>query len=468
VSGLTFNLITSWLSEAGWLAGEPRSIGTPVDEAIEGACIDSRLASVGCVFVALAGERTDGHRHVDDAVSRGAVAAIVSADKLQEVSEEVYGSVLLIPVEDPLAALQCVGRRWREGFPGLVRIAVTGSNGKTTTKDLIASILSASGSTIASRGNYNSDIGMPVELLRIRGYHNFGVFEAGMNRPGEISELAALLQPDVALITNVGSAHVGMIGTRRGIAEEKKSIFSLFDGSQTAVIPSSGAYSQLLGDGVNGTVVAYGPASAGLRGIGEITATGTILRLLEGDVSLGLPGRHMVQNALAAITVARILDMPFEAIRSGIEAMKPVFGRSEVVRGRVTVIQDCYNANPESMDSALDLLLSVGRNSRRIAILGAMKELGEESEELHRNLFVQATESDIDELWFVGAEFSSFRDSTDRRIRWFDDGQWRGLEVAAREIEDGATVLVKGSRLMELERLTPVIQGQPVAGGAHG
>jgi len=192
VIGIELRLIESWLQSANLLHVRPQVLGTPVSDAVGSACVDSRLTKPGCLFVALPGERSDGHSFVDDAVGRGAVAAFVRADRLAEVQSSVFGSATLYPVDDTLKALQEIARRWREMHPDLVRVGITGSNGKTTTKELVSAILSRSGPTVYSHGNYNSDIGLPVELLRIRSEHRFGVFELGMNRPGEIGELAKL------------------------------------------------------------------------------------------------------------------------------------------------------------------------------------------------------------------------------------------------------------------------------------
>ena len=192
MTGIALRLITSWLEAGDLLQAEPQVLGTPVSDCVGAACVDSRLATPGCLFVALPGDRADGHGFVDDAIGRGAVAAIVSADRLAGVRGTVYGSATLFPVANPLDALQEIARKWREMHPDLVRVAITGSNGKTTTKELVAAMLSRAGSTVHSHGNYNSDIGLPVELLRIRPEHRFGVFELGMNRLGEIAELARL------------------------------------------------------------------------------------------------------------------------------------------------------------------------------------------------------------------------------------------------------------------------------------
>ncbi|MBU8913159.1 MAG: UDP-N-acetylmuramoyl-tripeptide--D-alanyl-D-alanine ligase [Spirochaetales bacterium] len=458
MTGIELRLIASWLQSAGLLRAEPQVLGTPVSDTVGSACVDSRLTIPGCLFVALPGERSDGHSFVDDAVGRGAVAAFVRADRLAEVQSSVFGSATLYPVDDTLKALQEIARRWREMHPDLVRVGITGSNGKTTTKELVAAMLSRSGPTVYSHGNYNSDIGLPVELLRIRSEHRFGVFELGMNRPGEISELAELVDPDVALITNVGSAHVGMLGSRRRIAEEKKEIFSRFRGDQTAIVPPSGEFSRYLASEVAGTVLRHSRSTAGVVRIENRNLGGTILHLREGSVRLRLPGDHMVANALAALSVARVLNIPFDAMRAGIESVEPMFGRTQVFQERVTVVQDCYNANPESMATALSMLSEIPTAGRRIAILGAMKELGDESAAAHRSVVQRALSTGVDEVWLVGDEFVDAAGPSAENVRGFRYDEWEDLEHDAAEIADGDAVLLKGSRLLELERLTPVIQ----------
>ena len=464
--------ITATLRGAGLLDAPPQAVGTPIQDTVSGACVDSRLARPGCLFVALKGERTDGHRFVDDAVQRGSVAALIAASELKAVRRSLYGSALLIPVADPLRDLHAIAREWRTRFPGLKRIGITGSNGKTTTKEMLASILGSAGATVYSHGNYNSDIGLPLEVLRIRDFHAFGVFELGMNRPGEIGELAELVEPEIAVITNVGSAHIGMVGSRRAIAEEKKQITSRFTGSQTAVLPASGEFARFLATEIRGKVIRYGRSSAGVQRVEQRGLEGSTLYLKEGEVHLRLAGDHMVANALAALTVARLLDVPFEAIRNGIESIGPMFGRTEVIEGRVTILQDCYNANPESMATALELLERTAASGRRIAILGAMKELGAESEHSHRALVQRALSTNLDELWLYGDEFAAAEPPTsDSPVRLFHDHEWGEVVRFSREIRDGDTVLIKGSRSMELERLTPIIEEEAMAaaqGGADG
>ncbi len=458
MSGVSVESLTTWLAEDGHLVDRVAVIGAPLAREINGACIDSRLVRPGDLFVALPGERTDGHEFVDHAVQSGAVCALVAADRLAQLRPNVFGSVRLVPVDDTLAALQSLSLRWRRLFPELVRIGITGSNGKTTTKEMIAAILSLVAPTVSSRGNYNSDIGLPVELLRVRAEHQYGVFEMGMNRPGEIALLAGLVEPDIGLITNIGCAHVGMVGTEHDVALEKRAIFSRFTGEQIAVVPAGDRYADLLAGDVDGHVVRYDMQSAGVSRVEPRGLDGSRLHCVEGPIDLKLPGGPMVTNAIAAMTVVRQLDVPFERIRDGLEQLRPVFGRLEIIRGDLTLIRDCYNANPESMRPALDLLAGSATRGRRVAVLGAMKELGEHSAEAHRELVRYVDELDLDEVWLVGDEFVAIKESgLARGARVFGYDQWDELVAAAGDLGPGDVVLLKGSRALSLERLTPVV-----------
>ncbi len=458
MSGVPIDTIGGWLAADGHLVDRVAVIGAPLAREVTGACVDSRLVRPGDLFVALPGERTDGHEFVDHAVQSGAVCALVAADRLAVLRPKVYGSVRLFPVDDTLAALQSLSLRWRRGFSELTRIGITGSNGKTTTKEMIAAILSLVAPTVSSRGNYNSDIGLPIELLRIRSHHRYGVFEMGMNRPGEIGLLAGLVEPDIGLVTNVGRAHVGMVGSEDDVAREKRAVFSRFTGEQTAVVPAGDRYADVLARDVNGHVVRYDMQTAGISRVESRGIDGSRLHCAEGTIDLKLPGGPMVTNAIAAMTIVRRLGAPFECIRDGLEQLTPVFGRLEIFRGEVTLIRDCYNANPESMRPALDLLASSPVRGRRVAVLGAMKELGDHSEEAHRELVRYTRELELDVVWLVGDEFAGVEErgiAGETRVFGYD--QWQDLVSAAGQLQVGDIILLKGSRALALERLTPVV-----------
>lgn len=468
MNGIGLFAVEAWLRDCKQFVGQVVVVGTPLIRQIEGAVVDSRLAQPNSLFVALPGAHTDGHQYVEQAVQRGSVAALVDSTKMEEVRRSVFGSVALFPVRDPLTSMQEIALRWRKQFPSLKRIAVTGSNGKTSTKEMIVSILTRVGETVYSHGNYNSEIGLPLELLRIRERHQFGVFELGMNKVGEMATLARLVDPDVALITNIGTAHIGMLGSRERIAEEKREIFSQFSGEQIAIVPSESAVTRIDEAAINGSLVEYSAKIAGVTGVEQHGLRGSLIKTAAGNISFGLAGAHMLENAYAAMTVGKVLNVPFDLIREGIEMTIPSFGRTEIIGGDITIIQDCYNANPESMRTAIALLEESEAAGRRIAILGAMKELGDESEAAHRAIVQTALSANIDEVWLFGAEFAeSVGPVTGERLCVFLPDEWDDAVEALSALNSGDVVLLKGSRSTELERLTPVIQELSSRAEAH-
>ena len=455
---LRLKLIEEWLREGEFLIGEVATIGAPPAGPIGRVCLDSRLAQPGSLFVALVGDRVDGHRFVDEANRNGAVAALVSHERIGDLRRRLPGSITLIPVTDQLVALQYLATRWRSGFSELLRVGVTGSNGKTTTKEMISAILSHMGPTVRSAGNFNSEIGLPMEILKIRAAHVYGVFEMGINRVGEMEILASMVEPNVGLITNIGTAHLGMFGSRSELIREKGRIFSRFGAEDVAVLPDDDEIVASLSDSVPGRVVRYTAKTAGIDDVTYLGLEGSLLRLSGGEVRLNVPGRRMVENATAALTVCRLLGADDHEIADGLDAFRSISGRAELIEGPVTIIQDAYNANPESVRASLDLLSEV-QGGRRIAVIGAMKELGELAPDAHREIYRYARSLGIDQVWFVGDEFAAVIPEPPSGFRVFADNRWSELENAARGFRDGDTVLLKGSRAVALERLLPVIEG---------
>jgi UDP-N-acetylmuramoyl-tripeptide--D-alanyl-D-alanine ligase len=462
VTGLSLAQLIEWLREGKQLAAEPVRIGSPTTVEFGQICLDSRLAQPGSLFVALAGERVDGHAYIDDANRHGAAAALVDHEKLPSAQASVYGSIILLPVLDPLHSIQLVAERWRQQFPDLFRVGVTGSNGKTTTKEMIASILSRVAPTVRSTGNFNSEIGLPAEILRIRDNHRFGVFEMGINRVGEMPLLARMVEPDCAVITNIGSAHIGMFGSRDTLIAEKRSIFDRFGDSSVAVIPDDPELELVLRSGMPGRTIRYNQDTAGVRSVSPGGLSGSELELEEGAAHLPLPGEKMVQNALCALTVCRHLGAGARALVDGLEAAPAMPGRLQIVEGPITIIQDAYNANPESVRASLELLADTPAEGRRVAIVGAMKELGDFAHDGHREVWRYASALGLDLLWLIGDEFVEVVTQSVPEIRVFGDTQWSQLEHAVKALHAGDVVLLKGSRSVGLERLLPVIEEVPV------
>jgi UDP-N-acetylmuramoyl-tripeptide--D-alanyl-D-alanine ligase len=437
------------------------------DLGIESVAHDSRAASRGSLFVALPGERTDGHEFLGAAAASGAAALLVSDAQAARRHAELDALAIryglgIVSVADTLAGLQNLARARMRSLTSVTRIGVTGSNGKTTTKEIIGGLLSRQAPTAVNEGNLNSEIGLPLACFGVSPGHRYAVFEMGMNRRGEMDVLADIVRPDLALITNVGTAHIGLLGSRDAIAAEKKRIFAHFDGRQTGFLPEEERYRAFLAEGVRGKMVVFGPGSTpGFGGSENMGLGGTLIHWEGFRIRFPLFGPHNLANALGALSVARELGVPNAEIRGGLEAVTPLFGRSQVIRGEVTVIADCYNANPDSMTRALEFLETLPWEGRRIAVLGGMRELGELAGPAHTELGERLRGTSLDAVLLFGAEMehawnAAAGGASAPRISWTVD-----MEVMGRRLQSlvrtGDVVLLKGSRGLELERLLPLL-----------
>ena len=460
-------------------AGEGKQAAEFRREGFSSVSVDSRELLPGALFVALRGAVQDGHAFVEKAFRDGASGALVALSALENPKlgllslAEKFNRVL-VAVDDTLKGLQNAAAFYLRQFPDLIRIGITGSMGKTTTKEIAAAIIGQEKAVVMNKGNLNSETGLPISVFEVRAHHEVGIFEAGMNRPGEISALAKILDPNLAVITNIGSAHIGILGSRDKIAEEKKKIFSEFNGTNTALIPVDDDYRDFLARDVNGKVVFYGastlPAFGGVKDLGlegtEIIWDGTPVRF-------GLPGRVNVTNAIAAAALALELPVSSSAIARGFASVKPIFGRGEIINGRSTLIRDCYNSNPESIDAALDFCDNLEWPGRKVYVLGAMLELGDISEKAHLDLGRRLASCRADMLFLLGdelrvaAEALAEENQHDREkgrrgsLNFFHTSSKNELSRALDNyIVNGDLVLLKGSRCYEMEELTAVLTGQ--------
>lgn len=417
---------------------------------------DTRTLTAGELFVALQGERFDGHDFIDTAVERGAAGAVV-ARPVQERLPEVR-------VADTRLALGDYAQSWREQFDIPV-IGVTGSNGKTTVKQLLASIMASKGETLATHGNLNNDIGVPLTLLELRTKHSAAVIEMGANHLGEIRYLARLARPTVGVVTNAGPAHLEGFGDLDGVARAKGELFEELQDGGTAVINTDDNYAdfwrelaaprRLLTFGLD-TKADFSLPTESL----ELTATGSrfCLQTPDGDVdiALHLPGRHNVRNALAAAAAAWAAGAQREHITRGLVASEGIAGRLRLLRGTHggQLVDDTYNANPASLRVALDWLH--GMNMPVVLVLGDMKELGPHSTELHADCGRYARTAGVVRLYGLG-EFSR------HAVQAFGPP---GVHCATPEIllqqlqadlTPDSTVLVKGSRGMRMERIVAAL-----------
>ncbi len=444
---------------------------------VRSVVIDSRRAVEGCLFVALPGERTDGHRYLEQAARAGAAAFLVSeqeaARRVAEISSLVARhGVLFVAVADTLAGLQDLARLHMRRNAAVTRIGVTGSNGKTTTKEIIGSILRRGAPTYMNEGNLNSEIGLPVACFGLTEEQRYAVLEMGMNHPGEMDVLADIARPDLALITNVGTAHIGLLGSQENIAREKKRIFAHYDGRQVGFLPEADRFRGFLAEGVPGRMILFGPGSTpGFQGSESKGLDGTIIHWEGSGIRFPLFGPHNLANALGAISVARELGVPNAEIIDGLEAVTPLFGRSQVLPGQVTVIADCYNANPDSMEQALTFFESLSWQGRRIGVLGGMRELGDDSTGAHAALGSRLRQTPLDAVVLFGEEMEPAWKAlagspAGARARWILTVDELGRDLAAR-VRPGDVVLLKGSRGLEMERILPVLTGS-AATDRHG
>ena len=438
---------------------------------IRGVAVDSRQVEEGFLFVALPGQRVDGHDFIPQSFERGAAAVMVSTAYWNERRGELEGllrkgrSLSVIQVKDTLVGLQKMAKAHLRRFPEALRIGVTGSNGKTTTKEILGAILALDRPTVISEGNLNSEIGLPLSCFRVTERHRTAVFEMGINHAGEMDVLADIYRPDVAAITNIGTAHIGLLGSRETIAREKKKIFDYFSGTQKAFIYESENYEDLLTDGVRGEIIRFGPTQTrGFEGSEDLGLDGTIIHWEGLRIRFPLFGAHNLRNALLSISVSAELGVSKENIKEGLETVRPLFGRSQIIRGPVTVIQDCYNANPDSFQQVFAFISALPWPGRKIGVFGSMGELGERSAEAHRRIGGQATSCGFQGLFLFGEEMeAAFREIRSRAfkgtVQWMTDIEALGSSLHS-YLREGDLLLIKGSRAVELERLLPeLIEG---------
>ncbi len=452
-----------WLSASagGRLAGNPGAAVSAVE-------VDSRAVRPGALFAALPGERADGHDFIAPALSAGATVILASEDGWKRRSasldpELARAGAAAVLVPDPLKALQEAARAWRLRFPGLVRVGITGSSGKTTTKECLGRILARKYRTAVNPGNLNSEIGLPQAMFLLRPEHEAGVFEMGINHAGEMDALVRVWEPSHALVTNIGTAHIGILGSRRAIAEEKRKIFSRIPASGTAFAWEDDEFLPFLAEGLAVRLRTFGPRTLeGLEGFRDAGLDGWVLRYRGTEIAFPLPGTHNLLDALAAVAMAGALGCGPREIREGLEGVEALFGRSEIFRGPVTVLRDCYNSNPDSAARALEFCDSLAWPGRRVYALGSMLELGTESEAAHRALGGRAGSSRADALLFFGAETAeSARAAREAgfsgpmvQTEDFDELARAAAELA----REGDLWLLKASRGMELERLTDILR----------
>lgn len=441
--------------------------GSPFKGGAEWSCrglsTDTRTLREGNLFIALTGDRFDGHDYFAAAAAKGAAGLLIRTDRLGK-REAGIKELPVIGVPDTLMALGDIASMWRRRF-SLPLVAITGSSGKTTTKEMLAAIAARSRKILVTEGNLNNLIGLPQTLLKIREEHELAVVEMGTNSPGEIARLAAIAAPDIGLITNIGPAHLEGLGSFEAIREEKGALFQVMNGRGTAIINRDDDAVGILARRWQGDRITFGRKSGADITARQVETAGPegvhfnlVIDGIEVPVRLAAPGQHNIQNALAAGAAAWALGVRREEIAAGLTAFCPVPGRMEIRRlgNGAFVIMDTYNANPASMRESLVTLQGLRKEGRTIAILGDMLELGTQARELHEEIGSILVKTGIDRVFFKGplsrstAAGAMKKGFSKERIAFFDDPE-EVLGSLRSFLKKDDWILVKGSRKMKME-----------------
>jgi len=432
----------------------------PSDDIAQAYSIDSRTMRPGELFFAVKGERFDGHDFVSPSLEKGAVAAVVRNDHADRFQDKAR----LLFVDDTLVALQTLATAVRKVW-GKPLVGVTGSAGKTTTKEAIAHVLSSRRHVLKSEGNFNNHFGLPLMLLKIEPEHDLAVIEMGMSHAGEIRALAKIAQPEIGVVTNVAPVHLEFFDSLAGIARAKYELVESLPSNGTVVLNADDEYVSQFGRDFKGSVIKYG-----IHSMADVRAENIVSRGAEGsafDVIIGesrerallqLVGEHNVLNALAAVSVGLACGMnPAESV-GALASLTPADKRGQVLQlGNITVINDCYNSNPKALNAMVDALAGM-KASRRIVVAGEMLELGPVAAEMHRSAGQHIGEKKVDVLIGVRGLANAIVDGAKKSGAQAifvatpeEAGEW-----LAREVREGDVVLLKASRGVKLEKALDV------------
>lgn len=423
------------------------------DVLLDGVSTDTRTLTGGELYIALRGPNYDGHEFVSQAMAKGAKAVMVDHDMELTIPHLI--------VSDTRLAMGQLARVWRQKFTIPV-LAVTGSNGKTTVKEMLASILSGLGEVHATRGNLNNDIGVPLTLFKLGEQHKSAVIEMGANHAGEIAYLVSITQPDVAIITHAGAAHLEGFGSLQGVAKAKGEIYAGLSNEGIAIVNADDTFAHLWRE----IIQARQKIEFGLDSDCDVSAefkptvngNETIIKTNHQEIKINLPllGRHNVMNALGATAAALAVDVPPDIIKQGLENMPLVPGRLQVKAGLhdSRIIDDTYNANPASVKAAINVLQ--GFDGDHFLALGDMGELGSGEEDLHRQVGQEARRQGVDRLYTIG-QLAKHAATEFGEDAYSFDAHESMVAALTKDLHKEATLLVKGSRRMHMERVVEAL-----------
>ncbi len=451
---------------------------------------DSRnvCAEKPCMFVPLMGEFQNGHKYIEDVLAKK--ASVILMNKTEYESNKAhydslaakYSDVCFVLVENTLHALQDAAEAYVTKKCGnMILVSITGSSGKTTTKEMMVSVAKAhfgDDGVAYTYGNLNSETGLPLSVFKIRGDEKIGIFEMGMNRVNEIGEISKVLKSRFGIITNIGTAHIGILGSQENIAIEKRKSLAYIPADGAAVVGADDPFADFCTEGVRGKVVKFGRNAAasesGVRFVEDKGLFGTDFELDGLPVHLPLSGNYNYLNALSVIACAKEIGIPSTDIKKGLESVAVLAGRMEVkecklLNGKkIILIKDCYNANLDSMMKVIDFCGELKDVEKKIFVLADMKELGSESEKSHEEIGRRISEVRPELVYLVGPEMKvAVKVAADGQgsisVKWFNESNDKNFKAIADDINlhagDKDVILLKGSHSMQLEKLVPLLCG---------
>ena len=437
-----------------------------LDREISAITTDSRKIEKDCLFVPIVGERVDAHRFIPDVMAKGALVTLSE----RELSDADYP---YIQITSSLQAVKDIAEFYLQQLQ-LPVVGITGSVGKTSTKEVIASVLKEKYRTLKTQGNFNNELGLPLTVFRLREDDQIAVLEMGISDFGEMTRLTRIAKPDTCVITNIGTCHLENLGDRDGVLKAKTEIFKYVkknivlngdDDKLSTVKEYNGIRPVFFGNGENASVTCENVESRGLKGMscdiclkGKMAENGEFQKF---HVDIPMPGRHMVSNALAAAAIGRLYGLNAEQIKKGIESLEPVSGRFNMIEtDKFLIVDDCYNANPMSMKASLDVLQD--GLGRRVAILGDMGELGTDEVALHEGVGVHAGHCKIDACICVGplaAHIAKKASETNPDLTVIQENDLESLlKNLNTYVKKGDTILVKASHFMKFENVVKALQ----------
>lgn len=444
---------------------------------------DSRLVEKNTMFVPLIGEVQNGHKYIPQALDKGASVILVNNSEWEEkpdVYEKYcadYPEVVLVGVENTLHGLQGAAEAYvNKVAKNMIHVSITGSSGKTTTKEMMVSVCKkhfGEDAVAYTKGNFNSETGLPLSVFQIRGDEKIGIFEMGMNRIDEIGEISKVWKSQYGIITNIGTAHIGILGSRENIAREKRKSFDYIPENGAAFVFSQDDYADFCTENVKGKVVKFGrdisEENCGVKFIEDKGLFGTLFMIDGVKVQLPLSGEYNYLNALGVIACAKEIGISAEEIKLGLEEVASISGRMETKQvtlkngKKVILIKDCYNANLDSMTKVIDFCDSLKQIGKKVFVLADMKELGDESKKAHESIGKKINNVSPDYVFLIGEEMKYAYDvlNEQSKAHWYEKSGSETFNHISKVINEVAAendvILLKGSHSMELEKLVPVM-----------